>query len=105
MGSIYIEIPREQIVDFCRRWRIVELSLFGSALRADFRPESDVDLLVTFAPEADWRCWDLLTMQDELQNLLRRKVDLVERRLVEASENWIRRKHILEHIEPIYVAG
>jgi uncharacterized protein len=105
MGGARIEIPKEQVADFCRRWRILELSLFGSALREDFRPDSDLDLLVTFAPGADWRYWDLMTMQDELQTLFRRKVDLVERRLVETSENWIRRKHILEHAEPVYVEG
>jgi predicted nucleotidyltransferase len=105
MGSARIEIPPEQIGEFCRKWRILELSLFGSALREDFRPDSDLDLLVTFAPEAEWRYWDLMTMQDELQALFGRKVDLVERSLVETSENWIRRKHILEHAEPVYVAG
>jgi len=97
-------ISSERLAEFCRRWRVAELSLFGSALRDDFRPDSDIDLLVTFTPDADWRYWDVLAMQNELTSLLGRKVDLVERAAVEASENWIRRKHILEHAEPIYVA-
>lgn len=99
-----VSVPQERIVEFCRRWRISELSLFGSALREDFRPDSDVDLLITFAPGASWGFDDLLTMKEELEKLFGRAVDLIERRLVESSENYIRRKHILSHLEPLYVA-
>lgn len=99
-----LEIPEDKLADFCRRWKITELSLFGSALRDDFRPESDVDLLVTFAPGAAWKLDDLLDMKEELESMFGRSVDLVERRLVESSENYIRRKHILEHLKPLYVA-
>ena len=98
-------IPRDRLAQFCRRWKISELSLFGSALREDFRPDSDVDLLVSFAPGVSWGFDDYLTMKEELEELLGRAVDLVERRLVETSENYIRRKHILSHLEPLYVAG
>ncbi len=98
-------IPRDRLVEFCRRWKISELSLFGSALREDFRPDSDVDLIVSFAPGASWRFDDFLTMKEELEALFGRAVDLVERRLVETSENYIRRRHILSHLEPLYVAG
>lgn len=100
-----ISIPDDRLGDFCRRWKIIELSLFGSALREDFRAESDVDLLVTFAPGVSWGFDDHLTMKEELQALFGRPVDLVERRLIEASENYIRRRHILSHLEPLYVAG
>jgi uncharacterized protein len=100
-----VSIPKDRLVDFCRRWKVTELSLFGSALRKDFRPDSDVDLLVSFAPKVSWGFDDLLTMKEELTALFGRPVDLVERRLVEASENYIRRKHILSHLEPLYVAG
>ncbi len=100
-----VSIPKDRLVDFCRRWKVAELSLFGSALREDFRPDSDVDLLVSFAPGVTWGFDDLLTMKEELQTLFGRAVDLVERRLVEASENYIRRKHILSHLEPLYVEG
>ncbi len=99
-----IDLPKEKIAEFCRRWQIVELSLFGSVLREDFRPDSDVDVLVTFAEGARWGIREWLQMERELENLLRRKVDLVERRQVEQSRNYIRRRHILEHTVPVYVA-
>ena len=99
-----IHVPTEKLAKFCRRWRITELSLFGSVLRADFRPESDVDVLVTFAPDTAWRFYDLIDMREELERIFGRSVDLVERRLVETSENYIRRKHILSNLETIYVA-
>jgi hypothetical protein len=99
-----IPIPREKIAEFCRRWKITELAMFGSVLRDDFRPDSDLDVLVTFAPDAEWGLWDHLTMQEELSAILGRKVDLVSRRAIERSRNWIRRKAILEAAEPFYVA-
>lgn len=102
---LQIDLPREAIADFCRRWRIVEFAIFGSALRDDFRPDSDVDILVTFEPGVQWTFQQWLTMVRELEEMFGRKVDLVERSLVEQSENYIRRKHILSHLERIYVAG
>jgi uncharacterized protein len=98
-------VPRATLVRICQRWRITELSLFGSVLRPDFRPDSDIDLLVTFAPDAGWSGWDLVTIEADLARLFGRKVDLVERAAVERSENWIRRRHILVHAEPLYVEG
>jgi predicted nucleotidyltransferase len=97
-------VPNEKLADFCRRWKITELSLFGSVLREDFRPESDIDVLVTFGPDAAWRFYDVIDMREELERIFGRSVDLVERRLVETSENYIRRKHILTNVETIYVA-
>jgi predicted nucleotidyltransferase len=97
-------VPNEKLADFCRRWKIIELSLFGSVLREDFGPDSDIDVLVTFAPDAAWRFYDLIDMREELERIFGRSVDLVERRLVETSENYIRRKHILSNVETIYVA-
>ena len=102
--SVRIAIDRERIADFCRRWKIVELALFGSALRDDFRPDSDVDLLVSFASDAEWSLFDHVAMEDELTAMIGRKVDLVSRRAIERSENWIRRKAILGSAEPVYVA-
>lgn len=95
----------EAIGDFCRRWRIVEFAVFGSALREDFQPDSDIDVMVTFEPGARWSFRQWLEMMDELERLFGRRVDLVERRSVEASKNYIRRKHILTHLERVYVAG
>jgi len=105
MAQPKINIPKAKIEDFCRRWKVKELALFGSVLRVDFRPDSDVDLLVTFEEESRWSLFDMIDMQDELREILGREVDLVERRAVERSENYIRRRHILQSLEPVYVAG
>ena len=100
-----IAIDPEKVAAFCQRWKIVELSLFGSVLRDDFRPDSDVDVLVTFAPEADWSLFDHMAMEEELSAAVGRKIDLLSRRAIERSANWIRRQAILESAEPFYVAG
>jgi uncharacterized protein len=99
-----LEISMDKIAGFCRRWKIIDFALFGSVLRPDFRPDSDIDVLVTFAPNATRRFYDLMSMRDELEKMFGRSVDLVEKRLVESSENYIRRRHILTHMETIYVA-
>ena len=99
-----IEIPRKEIAEFCRRWRIEELSIFGSALREDFRPDSDVDVLVLFSPEARWGLFDLMHMEEELKAIFGREVDLVDRSAVEHSRNYVRRKAILNNLESIYAA-
>lgn len=99
-----LDISKEKIAAFCQRWRITEFSLFGSVLRDDFHPDSDVDVLVTFVPDSTRRFDDLLNMKEELEALFGRPVDLVEKRLVECSENYLRRKHILNHLQTIYVA-
>ena len=96
-----LEIPREQIADFCRRWKIAELALFGSAPREDRRPHSDVDVLVTFQPDAGWSLWDLVNMQEELQKVFGREVDLVE---PEGLRNPFRRREILKTRRVIYAA-
>ncbi|MDP9316486.1 MAG: nucleotidyltransferase domain-containing protein [Chloroflexota bacterium] len=90
-----IEIAEDQLAQFCQRWKIRELALFGSVLRADFSPQSDIDLLVTFADDAQWSLFDHVKMEQELETLLRRKVDLVTKRAVEQSQNAIRRESIL----------
>ena len=99
-----VDIPTDEIADFCRRWRVTELALFGSVLHEDFGPDSDVDVLVSFAPDAHWSLLDLVRMQDELKAILGREVDLVQRVAVERSENYIRRKSILSNLEVIYAA-
>lgn len=103
--ALPIEIPERQVAELCRRWKVRELALFGSILREDFRADSDVDLLVSFEPDARWSLFDLGEMERQLEALLGRKVDLVERRAVEASENYIRRKHILRSLRQLHVAG
>ena len=104
IASTKIPLPDLDIEDFCRRWQVSELALFGSVLRDDFRPDSDVDVLVTFAPGAHWSLFDMVRMQKELKSILGREVDLVERKAVEQSENYIRRKRILGSLVPVYVA-
>lgn len=100
-----LAVPKEKIADFCRRWKITEFALFGSVLRDDFRPDSDIDALVTFAPDARWSLLDHVEMQDELKTLFDRNVDLISRRGIERSRNSIRRKEILESAEVIYAAA
>jgi predicted nucleotidyltransferase len=100
-----VVIPREEIADFCRRWKITELALFGSAVRGDCGPDSDIDLLVSFAAGARWSLFDMVTMEGELQAILGREVDLVQRNAVEQADNYIRRRSILDNTEVIYAAG
>ncbi|HPC00313.1 MAG TPA: nucleotidyltransferase domain-containing protein [Syntrophales bacterium] len=100
-----IEIPQQVVAQFCKKWKIVEFSLFGSVLRDDFRPESDVDVMVVFEADTPRGLEDLQEMRAELEGLFGRKVDLVEKRLIEQSENYIRRRHILNNLENLYVAG
>lgn len=104
MVSENIQIPDRIIEHFCRKWRITELSLFGSVLGEDFRPTSDIDVMVTFAPGAEWSFFQKIVMEDELSSIVGRPVDLVERRAIERSENYLRRRHILSTAESIYVA-
>lgn len=104
MITAKVALDQDQIAAFCRKWQIAEMSLFGSVLRDDFGPDSDVDFLVTFEPGVnhDWDAWPV--MVDELAGLVGRRIDLVERRLVEQSENYIRRRDILSSAREIYVA-
>ena len=99
-----IKIPKAKIAEFCKRWNISELAIFGSALRADFRPDSDVDVLVSFAPEAKVTLFEMVHMQDELKQIFGRDVDLISKRGVENSRNYLRRKAILESAQVIHVA-
>ena len=100
-----IQIDRQGVAEFCRRWKIAEFALFGSALREDFSPDSDVDVLVRFEPGFPHSLFDMVHMQEELKAIFGREVDLVDRRAVESSENYIRRRHILSTAETIHVAG
>ncbi len=90
-----IRIPEESLREFSRRWHIREIALFGSVLRDDFRPDSDLDIMVTFAPDVIWGLLDHLRMEQELAEMLNRKIDLFTRRAVEQSPNRFRRQEIL----------
>lgn len=106
MASIHpnVEVTHDQIAAFCLKWQIVEFELFGSVLRDDFRPDSDVDVLVTFASSSRWSLFDLVHMEDELKEMFARDVDLVERPVLEKSENYIRRRNILSSTRRVYAA-
>ena len=99
-----IELPMTAIAEFCQRWQIAEFSLFGSVLREDFRPDSDIDILVTFAPDAKRGLTETLQMQDELKILFDREVDLIIKSAIDRSKNWLRRKNILDSARTIYAA-
>jgi len=102
MHSKMIHIQKGKIVAFCHRWKVVEFALFGSVLRKDFRADSDMDVLVTFSDYVQWTLLDHVEMQDELKNIFEREVDLVSRRGIERSRNYIRRKAILSSAEVVY---
>jgi predicted nucleotidyltransferase len=96
-----IPIDQERVANLCRKWRITELALFGSVLRSDFGPQSDVDVLVTFDAGAPWSLWDLVAIRDDFEAMFQRKVDLVEK---QAMKNPFRRHAILSSHRVIYAA-
>ena len=100
--SPLLRFDSDRLREFCTRWKITELALFGSVLRDDFGPESDVDVLVAFAPEARWTLLDHVRMRYELADLFGRDVDLVTRRAVERSANYLRRREILSSAKVVY---
>lgn len=102
MSNFVSTLPITEIAKFCQRWKIQELALFGSVLRDDFNSDSDVDLLITFSAEADWGLLDHVKMQQELQALLHRNIDLVTKRAVECSPNWLRRNEILKTAQILF---
>lgn len=96
-----IDISQDLLARLCRKWKVKELSLFGSVLREDFSESSDVDVLVSFNAAATWSLWDLMEMKEELEGLFGRSVDLVEK---EALRNPWRRREILSSYEVVYAA-
>jgi len=101
MFTSHIRIYQEEITAFCLRWRVVEMALFGSVLRDDFSPESDVDVLVTFAPDAEISLFDMAQMQIELQGIFSLPVDILEK---DALRNPYRKREILKTAQVIYAA-
>ena len=96
-----IDISEKLLGQLCLKWKVKELSLFGSVLREDFSPSSDVDVLVSFEPAATWTLWDLMEMKEQLEVLFGRPVDLVEK---EALRNPWRKRQILSTYEVVYAA-
>lgn len=96
-----VKIPQDRIAEFCRRRKITELALFGSVLHGDFHSQSDIDVLVTFAPDTKYSLFDIALMQEELKKIFGREVDLVEKA---ALRNPFRRDHILKNMEVVYAS-
>ncbi len=101
---MHIDIAKEKIETFCQRNHIRSLAFFGSVLRDDFSPESDIDVLVEFESSFAPGLMKMTDIENELSAILGHEVDLVERESVEKSLNYIRRRHILESLESVYVA-
>lgn len=101
-----LNLPQDQIAAFCRKWNVSEFALFGSVLRDDFRPDSDVDVLVSFPSyESTPSLFDHVDMQDELVEIFGRRVDLLTRAGVEESRNPVRKRAILESARVVYAAS
>ena len=94
-----LEVSSDAIVAFCQKWKITEFALFGSILRDDFRPDSDVDVLVTFATDEKWSLFDIVRRKEELETIFGREVDLVQK---PGLKNPFRRYEILRTKEVIY---
>jgi len=92
----------KDIAPFCKRWKIREFAVFGSILRDDFKPESDVDVLVTFNASVEWGLFDHVQMRTELESMLSRKVDLVTRRALEQTQNQLLRERIMSSAKVIF---
>ena len=100
-SKLKIDIPTEKIAEFCRKWKIKEFSLFGSILREDFHPDSDVDILVEFELNHGWSLYEILDMEDELKALFGRNVDLI---MKGGLRNPIRRNEILRTRRVMYAS-
>ena len=98
-------IPQKDTIRFCQRWQIHEFALFGSALRVDFTPESDVDVLISFKETANWGLFDHVQMRLDLEAIFQRKVDLVPRRALEQTQNNLLRERILNTAKVIFTIG
>jgi predicted nucleotidyltransferase len=99
-----LNLTPEELDNFCKQHYIIELSLFGSILRNDFRADSDVDILVVFDHDANHNLslMDIVGIQYQLEDIVKRKIDLIEKRSIVDSHNWIRRENILNTAQVIY---
>ncbi|ACK72285.1 DNA polymerase beta domain protein region [Gloeothece citriformis PCC 7424] len=97
-----LNVSYEQLGQLCQAWNIIELALFGSVLREDFNSNSDIDILVSFAENARITFFDLDIIEAQLSQLFNRPVDLVTKKSILNTHNWIRRKNILENTKIIY---
>lgn len=105
MAITAFELPMREIAEFCHKWQVTELALFGSVLRDDFCPGSDVDVMVQFHPDAHPTFYTLDQMEAELKTIFNRDVDLITRQGIESSRNYLRRHEILSSAQVIYATG
>jgi predicted nucleotidyltransferase len=105
MNITAIDLPMEKIAEFCHQWHVTEFALFGSVLRDDFRPDSDIDVMVQFHPEAHPTFSTLDQMEAELKIIFDRDIDLITRQGIETSRNYLRRHEILSSAQVIYATG
>lgn len=95
-------VTERQLLLFIKKWKITELSLFGSVLRDDFGPKSDVDVMVSWTEDIHWTLFDMGQMRDELVAVFGREVDLLTRNAVERSRNMRRKNSILSSAKVVY---
>jgi predicted nucleotidyltransferase len=103
MLSGLLDMPGDTLRAYCRKWKIRKLEVFGSALRDDFGPDSDLDVLVTFEDDEDWDLFDAMDMKDELAAIVGRDVDIVSRSVIESCDNRFIKREILSSAEPLLV--
>ncbi len=99
-----IDLNSHAIHEFCRKWKIKELCIFGSILRDDYRPDSDIDLLADYEQDAEWDLFDHMEMEEDLGQIVGRSVDVLDRIGVETCRNRFLKSEILSSIEPIHAS-
>ena len=102
MATIHIDLNRPRIVEFCRKWKITRMAFFGSVLRDDFRPDSDVDVMVSFKPDSQWSLFDVVDMKFELEEIFKRGVDIIEEGTISYP---IKHRCVYENLEVVYDAN
>lgn len=98
----YLGMTSEKPAEFCQQWRIQEFALFGSILGDNFNADSDIDILISFQDDAQASLLDLISIQQELEGLSGREIDLMTKRAIKSSPNWMRRREILDTAKVIY---
>lgn len=99
-----INLDSEAVHSFCRKWKISELSVFGSVLGNEFGPKSDLDFVVEFEANSDWDLSDIADMSEDLSRILGREVDVITQYALKTSPNWLLRKRILSSMETVYAS-
>jgi len=99
-----INIQEEQLGEICKKYKIRELAIFGSALREDFNEKSDVDLLVEFKPDSGISLFDIVDLKEAFESFWGREVDIVSKKAIQMSRNYLKKKAILDNYKVIYAS-